>query len=692
MLARIEDIAAPALDLLTPPDRISTTECAAKYRLIPDKEGTEADLWDARLTPYINGIQDSLDDPDVRLVIVPKPARTGGTVAAENHLFKRLKFGPLTDVLWYLPSDSEVNAYVRRHVKRLFDLHDDIRAKIGTGKTDDTLKMKVVGGRILEWLQLNDRTITGRDAGFIVVDEVDAANSKLIHSFLEQMRIRATTAGASSKGFVCSHMDKGWTTGVAAAWKESNRGIWYWPCSHCNGFSSPCPTAPEGWHMRLDYERPTGVADEELLEIVANTAGLLCPHCQRKMAELHKAAMNEGGEWVFAGQAIRRDGRVDGDPVFREVAGHWIHGTMSPWVPIGDLAKRLVAATLVFERTRRTERLRQVTAKVVGEIYEGAGEGGRVIDPVKLRRRAAEEEAPFAAGTFPREALFLTAAVDVGARKFDVMVCAWDIEGRSWIVERFTIWQREEIVGGRARMVDLRPAERQKDWIVVRDQVLRRLVPMEGDPDRAMPIAGVAIDTGGSANKGDEEPGGVTWKAREFARAMMRAGETGAKGWRLRLIKGGTSKNAPEVGPPREINKDDEGRPVFPAVKEFTLNVDKLKALTLERLLIDEDGPGYVRFGEGLPYSVFEELCGEVFIDGAFERRGPNEALDLAGYNEAVRILLQPERADIRWEPAERRPVWARLVAMTPEGTAEPPPKPKSGQSAIERMAALNRR
>jgi hypothetical protein len=97
---------------------------------------------------------------------------------------------------------------------------------------------------------------------------------------------------------------------------------------------------------------------------------------------------------------------------------------------------------------------------VLGEVYEGGGSGRRRSDRAA---RAGEEEAVWSAGTVPDGVRFVTAAVDVGHRKFDVMIVGWDLEGRSWIIERFTITTRR--VKGQDR--DIRPAERQDDWLVL---------------------------------------------------------------------------------------------------------------------------------------------------------------------------------------------------------------------------------
>lgn len=683
-LGNVEDLARPALELLTPPNRISTTESASRYRLIPDKEGDGASLWDPALTPYMNGVQDALDDPEVGLVIVPKPARTGGTIAAENHLHKRLKFGPLTDVLWYLPSDTEVDAYVRRHVKKIFELHPDIAAKIGTGKSDDTMTFKVVAGRNLEWLQLNSRTVTGRDAGFIVGDEIDSMNRKLRGTFVDQVRVRGTTAGTSFKGYLCSHMDAGWTSGIAAAWKESSRGIFYWPCPRCRGWSSPCPTAEDGWRMVLSYDRPKNVSDDEILETVERTAGLKCPHCGKKALDADKPEMLLRGRWVHEGQSIDRRGRITGAPRSKRILGFWIHGAMSPWVSFGDLARRYVAALMIFERTKKPERLREVTAKVLGEVYEGTG-GQGAVDAVRLRTRATELATArgYEAGVVPDGVRFITAAVDVGHRKFDVMIVGWDLEGRSWIIDRFTILTRR--VDAKDR--DIRPAERQTDWYVIEDQVLNRELRLAHEPGLRMPIAAVSIDTG---------DGNVTWKAREFARQMTQRGHywgSAAQPWtKVRLIKGSKSPEAPELPVvPREVSKDEKGRPIVPSLKEYDLGVHRLKKQVVERLAEAEGGPGQVFFANGLPASTYDEFAGEVLIDEKWERRGPNESLDLHAYAEAARLMLRPDRAEINWD--ERPPIWARPVPIKTEVELEErdvaaPPK----QTALARMAALNRR
>jgi len=86
---------------------------------------------------------------------------------------------------------------------------------------------------------------------------------------------------------------------------------------------------------------------------------------------------------------------------------------------------------------------------------------------------------------------------------------------------------------------------------------------------------------------------GVTHKAREFARQMMAAGASGRNGYRVGLIQDCGSRRLPRSGCPREINRDDKGRKMVPAVTERDLGVHRLKKVMAARMRAAEPGPGF---------------------------------------------------------------------------------------------------
>jgi phage terminase large subunit GpA-like protein len=171
--------------------------------------------------------------------------------------------------------------------------------------------------------------------------------------------------------------------------------------------------------------------------------------------------------------------------------------------------------------------------------------------------------------------------------------------------------------------------------------------------------------------------------------------------WRkVHPIKGATSPKAEQLPPKATpISKDNEGRAIEPTVGLWVLGVHKLKEQVLEDLAIEDDAPGQVYFPGDMPEKAYEELFNEVLIDGKWVRNGPNETLDLMGYSEAARLMLQPDREGISWGDPAKRPIWARPVSLQPEGgdpedsgggaPKEPVTKP---QSLLDRFDRLNQR
>jgi len=688
------------LSLLTPPENISTTECATLYRKIRTAEGTGYNLWSRDLTPYIVGPQDALDNPNVAEVIIPKPGRSGGTVAFENYLFKLARFGPMPDVGWYLGGPDEVKSYCDKQVTALFEDHPEIASKIGTGKSDNNITRKKVAGRQLEYLAASNKTLTNRQFGFMVGDEIDTFTPRMRASFLQQTRIRGRMLGKRRKVGMASHPDAGWTTGIASAWVDSSRGIYVWACPDCQKWSSPWPTkywpdVPRAalWYLKL----PDADRDERVAKAV-ETAAMQCPHCGSLLSDEQRHAMSRAGKWLHRGQEFDVEIGPVGEPDENSAMGFWIHGLMVLTITHAELAKELETATIQFERTRKVDQLREVLAKVFGQVFEGAGASGEIDSAMLLRRSKGEADGEdtgqrvFSIGQCPKEVLFITAAVDVGHHKFDVSFRGWDLENRSWWLDRHTIRQR---VWDDGVMRDLSTKDRIEDWDVLIEQVIDRRFPIIGYNGLTMPVAAIAIDSG---------DGNVTEKAREFARRMLRRGKfwgSPNNPWaRVRLVKGAKSANAPELpDKPRKTSVDEMGRPVSPTILEYDLGVHKLKEQAIERLGVNDGGPGQCYFAEGIAANHFEEYFGEKLIDNQWIRNGPNESLDCFAYEEAVRLMLKPDRKDIKWDDG-KRPPWATPIPANVEGgglavdgevqvvKAPSPTTPK--KSFFERMEALN--
>lgn len=665
------EIFLEAIDLLTPPESMSTVDCAERFRNMPAGEDGAVVKYDRWRTPYNVGPMNALDDPSCNLLVMVKPSRSGGTAVAENYLFKRIKFGPMTHVTWVLNTDKAVSAYCRTVVAPMFEINTDLQAKVGTERGEDTDTFKKVRGYPIEWLAAKDSTFRNRQPGVFVLDESDAFTLAYRASPRVQIHGRQKLLGNRKKGMILSHPDLGWKAGVGAAYEDTSRGIFVMKCVHCHGHASAYAT--KFWsgvpQFQLEWQKDPEASADERLDMAEKTACLVCPHCgaalddedRRKMIDAAITGCGNAKDgWMHRGQTLDADAGVVGEPDDRAERGFWVHGTMIKTESLGQLARDYQAALNHYERTRDPKLLKEFMSKQLGEIYEGAASlSGLTAEKIVQRGKPTEASTGYERGVVPPWVRFITAAVDPGGRKFDVAFLGWDLEGRSALLDRLTIRQRQHEDG---RMRDLHLARNVDDWWILADEVVLRTFPFEHDPEKRLPVACVCIDSG---------DGNMTWKAREFARRSIIAGHfwgKKSKPWaRVKLIKGEGGKRPALPDAPRAVSKDDEGRKVSPTLYEYTLGADTLKDMTIERVAITDGAPGECSFYRDFEKRYADEFFGETKVDGKWTRSGPNETLDLYGYAEAGRQILKPDRSDIKWSEG-KLPPWARPISLEPKG------------------------
>ena len=398
---------------------------------------------------------------------------------------------------------------------------------------------------------------------------------------------------------------------------------------------------------------------------------MLCPNSGCLLDDEQRKEMIAGGQFMHEGQRLDVKSGIIGDPDTGETVGFWVHVLMVPQIKLPELAREMEGAIEHHQRTGKSEKIKQVLVRTFGEAFEGAGDlAGLDASALKKRTRgAAEPEAEpvgYKMGQVPDGVKFITAAVDPGGKKFDYMLIGWDLNRRRYVIDRKTIKTRRD----GDLDIDIRPTKVQDDWNVLVSQVIDRKLPFKSDPSKFLPVAVTVIDSG---------DGNATPYAYEFARRMD-GKHWGERKWRkVRCIKGASSPNAPQLSPsPLIISKDDNGKPITPVITMHTVGSHSLKQDVLESLAIDDEGAGQWFFPIDFPDDAFEEFFNEPLIEGKWNRNGPNESLDLGGYNEAARQMLEPDRTTIRWDqsrmPAGQKwtpmdmPAWARPISLTEEG------------------------
>lgn len=684
---------------MAPRKRLRPSQTAAQFRFI-----APGIRYSMRKTPFFALPMDCMEPGNYLTVAVVGPAQIGKTNLAENLLQHSIMNSP-GDFLWYMQSDEALQAYVKKTIDPMIEIHPDLAGSLGLKAIDDSLHFKRFRTMNVEFLTATMKNMINKKAPRIIGDEIDAY-PKDIGDPKVLLDKRRQTYGAESIFVAVSHPDRAkglrpetdWTQGIMSIYADSDRRVWWWKCPCCGAYSSPVPSASRV--MTLEYDTETDMpADPQTGEIrkrlatldeVEASAHLRCPVNDCRIADKERRGMNATGFWAGDGQLVAEDGTISGELVKRKTAGFWVVGIMSPFLlgGIGGLARERVKAERDFLLTGEDKTLRNVMTKGFGVPYQPP----KALGSVDANTLADRADHRLKMGIVPDGVRFLTLAVDVQVGFFEWLLRGWGQNGESWVVDRGRI------------MAD--PATNPADW----DKVLtlsKREWPLGDSSGRTMGVRAASIDSAGAP--------GVTQQAYAAWGRWRRKGliryfgkdRGGRDVFNFMLTKGANTPNAPKLSvvypdTPRAANKAAGRGDVALAVFNPNLFKDDL----MGQLLRDEFGDWYVHFpggpSPGFPYGLrsesnepphiwFEQVVAEARLpDGKWQLVSPsarNEAMDLMVMSHVMAHLHGLMR--IKWD---RPPVWAadwdhnpmvRAAPSTPPEGAPPPPSP-AAQAAAE--------
>jgi phage terminase large subunit GpA-like protein len=678
-------------DGFLPPLRISVAEHAECHRWVKSTAGPHLERYDHRTAPYLRGPMEALTADGVETVAIVGPASSGKTAGpAESWLLQTMHADP-ADMLWYMPTEDLVGAYVKGRIEPMLDAHEKLIGELRHGRDSVTMK-RFRGGRV-EFLPFIHNALVNKHVQRIIADEYDAYDETLGDP-LALLNPRRQAAGADSKLLAISHPDLGLPItapaarqrGIMKLYAASDRRTWWWPCPHCAAFSSPNP----GTARRMVLHWPEDAPIEE----VAAATRLLCPTCGGLIEDGHRHAMNQAGRWVAQGEEIDEDGRITGRPVASPVAGFWIVGVMSPFVMggIGALARARVAAERAVTAGGDQRELRSVMVKGWGEPYAAPSHLGSV-DAAALAERADER---LSLGRVPEGVRFLTAWADAQGNRWEWLVRGWGEANESWIVHH-------EVVTGD-------PAASPDDW----DGLLARLqlttFPLADGSGRRMRIRVAGFDVQGQP--GVTEQAYAAWLRRRQKGLVRRLGVVeGRDAWDLVPTRGANGKGSPRVSLvyPNSQRRDRKAN-ARGQVPLLLFNPNQAKDALAAQLALAPPAAGAVHFpaalraANGPPHPFFEGLAAEQRDPGSgawtkANSAARNEPMDLMVGCEVIARLHGLHR--INWE---RPPAWAAawetnsmVLANLPASAASPAPEaprlpPAPLPVAAPPRAALRRR
>jgi phage terminase large subunit GpA-like protein len=434
------------------PAKITVSQWSDFYRILNPLTSAEPGRWRTSRTPYLQGIMDAFSDPYVEEITVMAASQVGKTEAMLNMLGFIIDQDP-GPTLMVLPRESDAKSFSYNRVMPMFEcsyLLQEHLPKVG----DDITKLEYHLSRMILYFAGSNSPadLASRPIRFLFLDEVDKyprfsgreadpikLASERQKTFWNKKTVKVSTP-TTREGYIHREFEK------------SDRRRFYVPCVHCGKYQILI-----FGQIKWPQEVPSEVIKNERL------AWYECLHCGQSIKDYEKNKMLLGGRWIPEGAEIDNQGNVSGEVVRSKHRGFWINSLYSPWLTWSDIAAEFLKSKDSIEL------LMNFVNSWLAEVWE---ENLGKSKPDEIKALALN----YAKGTVPAEAMVLTAGVDVQKDHFYVVIRAWGLQQRSWLI--------------------LATRLETQNWDEVKAFILDTLYPSENPSDDPWPVRLACVDTG----------------------------------------------------------------------------------------------------------------------------------------------------------------------------------------------------
>lgn len=233
---------------LTARPDITTTEWAVAERIIPaDGHQPHPGPYDVANSPMMRAVQDSIDDPRTRILVMRIAAQVGKSAAATNIIGKRIRHDPCGITLMY-PDEETAEKKIKEDFTPMFAATPSLNALVYEDEKQkhgkSTLKrFTFLGGHILPVTARSPSKAASSPAGLVVCDEY----AKFVNTGEGDPGMAAVVRGQRYPNFravfLSTPVGDAKTCKITQAYEKSDRSI--------GGIN--CPGCGE-WHQ-LDFEK-----------------------------------------------------------------------------------------------------------------------------------------------------------------------------------------------------------------------------------------------------------------------------------------------------------------------------------------------------------------------------------------------------------------------------------------------------
>jgi phage terminase large subunit GpA-like protein len=389
------------------PTRLTVTEWADAFRMLPSKGAAAPGKYRSSRTPYMREPMDALSvSSPVEEVVLMAAAQTGKSESGNNWAGYIIDNAP-GPMLLVQPTVDNAKRYSKQRISPMILETPSLAAKVMDNRSREggntILEKEFPGGIMIMGGANSAAGLRSMPVKYLFADEISnwPADVDGEGDPLELAEARTTTFGRKRKIFKCSTPGVKYVCRIETEYLKTDQRKYHVPCPHCGHkhvlewINFNIPKDANGKHRFAD-------------------AYMACPDCGGVIEEFHKTDMLTGGEWIATAPE-------NADPTRR---GYHISALYSPvgWKSWAKVARQWI------EAQGNPTKLQAFINNVLAETWEVKGDR---INDHELAQRAED----YAADPLPDGVVLITAGTDVQPDRLVTEVVGWGKGEESWSID-----------------------------------------------------------------------------------------------------------------------------------------------------------------------------------------------------------------------------------------------------------------
>lgn len=400
-----------------PLSRLTGSEWADKFRVVPPGTSPEPGPWRTSRTPYLKEPMDAATDRDTEFVVLEFSSQLGKSEMLLGVIGYFADQEPAPQLMLQ-PTVEMAEAFSKERIEPMFQHSPGLKGKLEEGKegrgsakkSSTTIRMKHYPGGYLALVGANSPAgLASRPIRVLLCDEVDRYGATKEGDPLK-LAIQRTQNFANRKIVLVSTPTIKGVSKIDEYFEKSDRRYFYVKCPYC-GHEHRLEWANVRWDKGED-----GLGDPM-------TAAMYCPSCGAKERGPYKPNpdMLASGRWIAENpEATTR--------------GYHCNALYSPWVNLHDLVREFLNCT----ESEDKHGLMEFVNLKLGEPWtlrsKNAGEWTQIY----------ERREPYPESHLPDGVLLLTAGVDIQRDRVECTIYGWGRDWESWGIRHYVIPGRFE--------------------------------------------------------------------------------------------------------------------------------------------------------------------------------------------------------------------------------------------------------